>query len=230
MNVFGKSKPSYNTKQEFIYQILRDAIMHCKLPPGHRLVIQDISAEYHVSPIPIREALRLLDSEHLVEHRPHIGTVVSPITSSSIEEIFTIKEALEIVAIRMAVEKMNLDEIAELERIVGRMEVSISEKRYEEWGDLNALFHETIALTANMPMLRETYQHIIDRWNRVRRYFFKDVLLHTIYHSQEEHYTILESVKRRDSEKAENLVKKHNRNALRNYMEHLAKQALDGSQ
>ena len=217
MDVPVTPKFSFNTKQEFVYQALRDAIMRCELPPGHRLVIQAIADEYQVSPIPVREALRLLNSENLVEHRPHIGAVVAPITSSSVVEIFTLKEGLEAVTARVAVEKLTSDKMAEIETILEKMDATLRDERYEDWGDLNAAFHEAFAAATEMPMLIEMNRRVLDRWNRVRRYFFKEVVVHRLFQSQEEHHEIVQAARNGDGEAAERLVKAHNQGALRDY-------------
>ena len=53
----------HRTKQEFVYRTLRAAIIRCELPPGERLVIDDLARQLAVSAIPVREALQLLQSE-----------------------------------------------------------------------------------------------------------------------------------------------------------------------
>ena len=57
LEVIGQGQ--YQTKQKMVYHTLRQAIMHCQLQPGQRLVIEDIAHQLHVSPIPVREALQL---------------------------------------------------------------------------------------------------------------------------------------------------------------------------
>ena len=67
------------TKQHFVYVKLRDAIVACDLLPSERLLIDDLARRYDVSIIPVREALRVLQSEGLVVNVPHVGTAVAPI-------------------------------------------------------------------------------------------------------------------------------------------------------
>ena len=96
----------YRTKQEFVYETLRDAIMRCELGPGQRLVIDELARRLEVSAIPVREALQLLQSEGLVANVPHVGATVSLISRESIAEVFSVMEGLEIVATRSAAERM----------------------------------------------------------------------------------------------------------------------------
>ena len=70
----------HRTKQEFVYETLREAIMRCELGPGRRLVIDELARQLEVSAIPVREALQLLQSEGLVTNVPHVGATVSPVS------------------------------------------------------------------------------------------------------------------------------------------------------
>jgi len=73
----------FRTKQEYVYQALRGAILRGELAPGQRLVIDQIGRRLQVSAIPIREALQLLQSEGLVLSAPHVGSTVAPISTPS---------------------------------------------------------------------------------------------------------------------------------------------------
>lgn len=73
----------HRTKEEYAYDTLRAAIGHCNLRPGEKLVIDSLSLELDISPIPIRVALQRLQAEGLVEIKPHTGAIVSPISPIS---------------------------------------------------------------------------------------------------------------------------------------------------
>ncbi len=92
----------FQTKQELVYRALRERIMDGQLQPGQRLVIDDIASAYGVSPIPVREALHLLQAERLVDIKPHIGAAVAPISKDAINEVFALMECLELAALRLA--------------------------------------------------------------------------------------------------------------------------------
>jgi DNA-binding GntR family transcriptional regulator len=82
----------FRTKQEYVYQSLRGAIMRGELPPGQRLVIDDIARRLAVSAIPIREALQSLQAEGLVVSAPHVGATVASISQDEVHEVFSIME------------------------------------------------------------------------------------------------------------------------------------------
>ncbi len=215
----------YRTKQEFVYETLRDAIMRCELGPGQRLVIDELARRLEVSAIPVREALQLLQSEGLVANVPHVGATVSPISRESIDEVFTIMEGLEIVATRSAAERMTPEDAEVLEKIAATMDGALAAGRNEEWADLNSRFHLTISGLAAMPLLHEMMERVLARWDRVRRYYLKGALVQRLEQAQEEHRAMVRSMKARDLAGLERLVKQHNQGALLAYAEFLRSQA-----
>jgi DNA-binding GntR family transcriptional regulator len=211
----------HRTKQEFVYQTLRSAIMKCELSPGERLVIDDLARRLDVSAIPVREALQLLQSEGLVVSVPHVGATVGPISRESIFEVFTVMESLEIVATRGAAQRATAADLEGLAETVSAMDRALAAGRAEQWADLNTRFHLTISRLAGMPMLHEMTERVLDRWDRVRRYYFSGVLLHRVDQAQQEHHALLEAMKAVDIERLEEMVRQHNRGALASYTSYL---------
>ena len=212
----------YRTKQEFVYWALRRAILRCELAPGERLTTQEIADKLDVSLIPVREALQLLQSEGLVEISPHVGARVAPISGSSVAEVFTLLEGLEVVASRVAALRMSREEIDGLEELVSEMDVAIEGGDYERWGELNTRLHVSIAGYTGMPTLREMTERVFDLWYRVQRCFFSEVVLQRVLQSQQEHHAIFEALRRRDEVALEALIKGHNRNAFEAYTRYMS--------
>jgi DNA-binding GntR family transcriptional regulator len=221
MSLSLPSKVRYRTKQELAYTALRDAIMRCELVPSQRLVIDELARQLEVSAIPVREALQLLQSEGLVTNVPHVGATVAPISRESIDEVFTVMEGLEIVATRSAAQRMTKSDALSLGEIVTAMDEAMAESRYEEWADLNSRFHLGISRLSAMPMLHEMTERVMGRWDRLRRYYFKGVLVHRVEHAQEEHRGLLAAMKARDLPRLEQTVKLHNQGALLAYAEYV---------
>jgi DNA-binding GntR family transcriptional regulator len=211
----------YRTKQELVYQTLRNAIMRCDLRPGQRLVIDDLARQLEVSAIPVREALHLLQSEGLVTSIPHVGATVSLISRESIDEVFAVLEGLEIVATRSATLRLTSVDATTLEEITVAMDEAWRESRNEEWADLNSRFHLTISRMSAMPMLQEMTERVLDHWGRVRRFYFSGVLVRRIEQAQEEHRALLRAMKVKDLVAVERTVKQHNQGALLAYAEYL---------
>ncbi|HWQ13118.1 MAG TPA: GntR family transcriptional regulator [Roseiflexaceae bacterium] len=211
----------YQTKQELVYRTLREAIMRCQLQPGQRLVIEEIASQLAVSPIPVREALHILQSERLVETTPHVGATVARISRESVAEVFTVMEGLELVATRCAAQRMTEADGEELARVLDSMDQALAEGAAERWADLNAQFHRQITSIAGMPMLQEMTERAIAHWDRLRRFFFAGVLAHRMEQAQRDHRDILAAMRAQDYAPLEELVKRHNREALAAYNQYL---------
>ena len=212
------------SKQEFVYQVLRHSIMTCQLLPGEKLIIQDIADQLSVSAIPVREALRLLASEDLVEYNAHTGAVASRISAESITETFTIKEALETAAIRTAAKKMTDADLQKLKDHMVQMDEHIENKKYEEWAEINGKFHMTITDITDMPLLKEMQNRVMDKWERIRRYFFSEILTNRHEESNLDHRELIHLLEEGKIDEAEELTKKHNRDALEFYMNYITLQ------
>src|SRR5918993_3353660 len=212
---------SHLTKQAFVYKTLRDAIIRCELEPGERLIIDDLARRYEVSIIPVREALRLLQSEGLVVSVPHVGATVAPISRDSVFEVFTLLEGLELVGTRAAALRATPVQLDQIGVLVDKMDESVSDERPQRWGDLNTEFHLAISRAAGMPILLEMTQRALDLWDRLRRYYFKGVLVRRAREAQGDHHLMLQQMRARDLAALEKTVRQHNQNALAAYTAYL---------
>ena len=211
----------HRTKQEFVYHSLREAILKCEMPPGERLVIDELARRLAVSAIPVREALQVLQTEGLVVTVPHVGAVVAPISKESILEVFTVMEGLEMVATRVAAERATPEDLERLGETVTSMDRALAANRHTQWADLNTRLHQTITRVAGLPLLEDMTARVLVRWDRVRRFYFSGVLVHRADLAQREHHEILESMRTRDFETLEDVVRQHNRGALADYTGYL---------
>jgi len=209
------------TKQQFVYGLLRDAIIRCELPPGERLVIDDLARQFQVSIIPVREALRLLQSEGLVVSVAHTGTTVAPLSLASVHEIFAILEGLELVSTRTAASRAGARDLAELSRLLDAMDRAIAEQQPTDWADLNTTFHLAIGRMAGMPLLEDLLRRALDNWDRLRRHYFRGVLVRRIPQAQAEHHRIVRQITDRDLAALELTVRSHNQSALQAYSAYL---------
>jgi DNA-binding GntR family transcriptional regulator len=207
----------HRTKGEFVYRTLRDAIVKCELQPGERLVIDDLARRLQVSSIPVREALQLLQSEGLVLMVPHVGATVAPISHESVTEVFTVMEGLESVAARAAAERARPEDLDALHEIVTAMDRALAAEAHEQWAELNTRFHATISRLTGMPLLQEMMERVLDRWDRVRRFFFTGVLVHRAEQAQKEHHELLDAMRAKDWGRLDDTIRGHNRGALAAY-------------
>jgi DNA-binding GntR family transcriptional regulator len=216
----------FRTKQEYVYQSLRGAIMSGELPPGQRLVIDEIARRLQVSAIPIREALQSLQSEGLVVNAPHVGATVASISQDEVREVFAIMEGLETVAVREAVARLTDAHGDKLGTIVAEMDAAVERRDYEAWAAMNGTLHRTIGDVAAMPLLQEMTDRALSRWERLRRHYFQGVLVPRVEQAQREHRELLAALVTRDADQAERVVRAHNRNAQAAYADFLREGSL----
>ena len=214
----------FRTKQEYVYQSLRGAIMRGELPPGQRLVIDEIARRLEVSAIPIREALQSLQAEGLVVSAPHVGATVASISQDEIHEVFAIMEGLETVAVREAAARLTQEQGQSLQAIVVEMDSAVERQNYELWAEMNGRLHRSIGEVAAMPLLREMTDRALSRWERLRRHYFQGVLVPRVEQAQREHRELLQALLARDPDEAERVVRAHNRNAQTAYSDFLQNQ------
>jgi DNA-binding GntR family transcriptional regulator len=211
----------FRTKQEYVYQSLRGAIMRGELPPGQRLVIDELARRLEVSAIPVREALQSLQAEGLVVSAPHVGATVASISEGEVHEVFAIMEGLETVAVREAAGRLNDEQGQALERIVAEMDDAVARQQYELWAERNGHLHRSIGEVASMPLLREMTDRALSRWERLRRHYFQGVLVPRVEQAQREHRELLAALLAHDPDQAERVVRAHNRSAQAAYADYL---------
>ncbi len=223
MTIANVARPEarHLTKQAFVYETLRDAIIRCELQPGERLVIDELARRYHVSIITVREALRLLQSEGLVVSVAHVGATVAPISRDSVLEVFTLLESLELAGTRVADERATPAELKEIAALVKQMDDALAHDEAQRWADLNTEFHLTISRAAGMPILHQMTQRALDLWDRVRRFYFNGVLVRRARQAQADHRVMLQQMRARNFPALEETVRRHNRKALAYYTAYL---------
>lgn len=209
----------HRTKQELVYQYLRDGIMSCELAPGQRLVIDEISRRLGVSHIPVREALQTLQSERLIVTVPHTGVTVAPISTDLVIEIFSLMEGLEFVAMPIAAERFDDVTHASLRRHLATMDAALLADDPEQWANVNSSFHRAIAHATGMGMLNDMTERIFAQWDRMRRYY--NVVAHRMETAQAEHHQIVEALERQEAETVRQLAIIHNRRARASYLAYI---------
>ena len=209
------SRPKILTKQQAAYHNIRKGIMNGALRPGSRLVIDRIATDLEVSAIPVREALSQLEKEGLVEIKPHAGAIVTDIPESAIEEIFALLEALESASCRLGMHKLSDESLQQLSAIADKME---STPHAEQWLTLNRQFHQSLPSLAGLPRMEELMIRVGEDWERLRRLRFADKKGEDYKRANQQHREFLQTLERKDLVAAEDIIRRHNREALGLYM------------
>jgi DNA-binding GntR family transcriptional regulator len=146
------------TAHEFVRGVLRRAILNGELSSGSRLVQAELAAMLDVSTTPVREALRDLATEGLVQFDPH-RAIVSELSSEDVHDIYEIRRVLEPLAMRQAVPKVSDTLIARLRRLHEGM---VDEPYSVDWVDRNRVFHMAVYETAASPRLAAIIRNLQD--------------------------------------------------------------------
>lgn len=210
----------YKSKKELVYDHLRTEILQGAYPPGQRLVIDSLAGELGVSQIPIREALQQLQAEGLVTFAPHVGPRVAPIEPELIWEIFQLLEGLEVISCRAACRRMSDAELEELEQIVRAMDDLLDHP--DRWSEENQRLHRTLCEWGRTTVVRGFMENVLAQWNRVRRYYVKDVFSKHLDLSQRDHRELVQALRERNITEAERVVRQHNQRAYADYEAYLS--------
>lgn len=146
---------------------LRRHIADGRLKPGDRVVEMRLARQLGVSQTPVREALRLLEREGLVEHRPRHGVYVTRLSAHDIDEIYSLRCALESLAIRRAMHFVTPDDLAGIERIVGAMEAAARGGDADGVVALASRFHEAICRLGRHGRLLHLWRSIVAQTTHV---------------------------------------------------------------
>jgi len=147
------------TAYEYVLGVLRRAILNGELRSGSRLVQAELAAMLDVSTTPVREALRDLATEGLVQFDPHRGAIVSELSSNDVHDIYDIRRVLEPLAMRQAVPNISDSLIARLRKLHEQM---LAEPHSVDWVDRNRVFHMAVYETAASPRLATIIRNLQD--------------------------------------------------------------------
>jgi DNA-binding GntR family transcriptional regulator len=147
------AEPALATAQQEAYRYLRDRILGGELAGDTRLNPVEIAELLGISRMPVREALRQLDAEGLVTMRPNRAAHVTRLTALEIEDLFEIRTALEVMAVKSAVHALSQESLADLVALKERMDRA--RKDPVEWLKRHEDFHHAISALGNRKRLQQ---------------------------------------------------------------------------
>lgn len=211
--------PSFQSRNEQVYEHVRAMIIRGDLEPGSRLIVDRLALTLGVSHIPIREALSQLEADGFVEKTAYVGVSVSELKADAIRELFELLAALETISARAASKRMGEVALSELEALVVRMDAHTGDP--DLWSAENKRLHEFICEQAGTPFVKKTLHLALDHWDRLRNIYLKEVSAGRIALAQREHHDLLDALKARDEARLEGVIRTHNQKSLSAYLEYL---------
>ena len=201
-------------KKVMVYERLRRRIIEGELRPGLPINEADFAREHSVSKTPIREALRQLERDGLVENVPGRGSTISHIRPQDIREVFELREIIETGAAKRAARLGENEELAGKREECRRLLESeqASGKYVQEWGSWEDV-HLCIVQALGNQMLVDVYSGLLDRIHRIRSHYGQRFTQRRLHEILTEHTAILDAIMDGDAQGAEQMVQKHLRNA-----------------
>ena len=190
--------------RDWLFQVIRTAIIRGVLPGGMPLRQDEISAQLSVSHIPVREAFRQLDAQGLVRIYPNRGAVVTKLTKEELENAMDTRIILELGVIKAAVPHMTDENIEKADAILKQMEEEQDPNKLE---DLNLAFHFALYEAAGNPYILQLIEQLhanVDRY--IRPYYTpSEAYAQTVG----EHKNLLEACRNKDIDYATAILRTH---------------------
>ena len=215
-------EPAKQSLSKSIFNLLRTRILNDEYDKGDKLNELALSKELHISRTPVREALKELESEGLVESIPNRGVFVKGFSPRDIDDLFEIRVMLEGLSIRLAIERMDEAHLKHIQEIFELMEYYTYKQNFEKINQLNIEFHEAIYSATQSQYLEQllsdvhfyvsvTSRHSIMRYERLET-------------ALAEHKEILDVIIKGDKQQAVKVIQNHIRttqNLVRKYYEEI---------
>jgi DNA-binding GntR family transcriptional regulator len=194
----------HRTATAFVEATLREAILTGRLAGGTPLRQEDLAAAFGVSRMPVREALRQLESQALLDFVPHKGAVVTEISAADAADTYAIRMALEPAALALSIPHLTEAQFVRAEDLIHDMD---AEEGPGRMGELNRRFHMTLYEAAPHPKLLALAESQLASFDRYLRFQLAAEGVAVL--SQGEHRAMLEAARARDIALAVATLRQH---------------------
>jgi len=202
---------NYYTLSEIVYEKIKDSIITHVYKFGSRLYLKNLSAEMNVSMIPVREALRKLEQEGLIEIIPNRGAIVKTYTIKDLIEIYDLRRQLESLAVEILVNKINQSNLDKLKRICEMDEKSLGKGNLEDHNKYNRKFHESLINFSQNSRLIKFYNELSGQMYTLVS--ITTILAYTngegAKHNIRKHREIIKAIEQKDAEQAKKIIQEH---------------------
>lgn len=195
---------------ERVYDEIKKSVIKGEIPPGSKIIEENIAKTLGVSRTPIREALKRLAQDGLVEITPRKGAFVIQLSKEIVKEILEIREALEGMAARLAALNMTDEILEKMKKAFEGSEERIKRRDFSNYSIIDVEFHQLLFKASNNQRLLQIINNLYDCIQMLR---LKSVILPgRIERSLNEHLSIIEALEKRDPDIAEKMAREHIQN------------------
>ena len=197
-----------------VFDKIRSDILNGKYKRGEELVESSIGKELGISRTPVREAIRQLELEGLVQLVPNKGAFVTGISEKDVRDIYLIRARLEGLAARMAAKNITPELLDAMEETVVLSEYHAKKEHYEQVCEMDSKFHKLLYKASGSRILEHTLTDFHQYVQRVR--MASIMKKRRMEKSNDEHDAILRAIREHDEEKAELVATRHISNTVEN--------------
>ncbi|MBR5268920.1 MAG: GntR family transcriptional regulator [Anaerotignum sp.] len=205
---FDINTNEYLPLRDVVFNTLRDAILTGKLVPGERLMENQLAEKLGVSRTPVREALRMLELENLVELVPRKGAQVLDMSEKDITNILEVRSALEGLATSLACKKMTKEDLQQLKSMEADFEKAVADNDVEHFVDIDEDFHDLIFAATENDKLISIFRNLRIQLYRYRMAQAKnnETSMSTIV---AHHRSIIRAIENHDAEEGASIAQGH---------------------
>lgn len=197
----------YEPLANVVTRQVREAILDGEFQPGARVGQEELARRFGVSRIPVREALRRLESEGLITLVPHSGARVARLDMSECDELYRIRELVEPTALEESVSRLTEEQLESLRDLVGSMEDAVSEPA--RWLELDRRFHLESFGAAPLPRMLSMVEQFWNQTQHYRRAYLASDRGSNPRAANFEHRLIFDAIAQRDPEGAAMRLRSH---------------------
>ncbi len=199
------TQTAVTTAADVAYQAIRNHILNGDLEAGQRIDQDAEARRLDVSRMPVREALRRLEAEGLVEITRHRGAYVRPMSIADLEELYVMRIALEPVAGRFGAERASDETLDRMRELIPRMETIVTAVDAAAWLEVDWSFHSYLYADASLPRLLRTIHGLweeVSRYRKLRLAYREELEV-----SLREHRELIAACAARDGREAETIIR-----------------------
>ncbi len=194
----------YRSLTQIIVETLRERVLDGAYEPGQRLNIADLAQQFSVSPVPVREALRNLETEGLVQFRLNKGVVVRELSADEVRELYLLRTPLEVLAATEAVRSASPADIAKLRTILADMSDASGTP---SWHVLHNDFHHELCELSRLPRLVQLVEVLRGQMRPYSKLYLSNPS--HLKKAESEHNQMVDLLEAGDAKKLRLLIKQH---------------------
>lgn len=189
------------------YNLIKEKIITLQLKPGAPIDEDALCAETGLTPTAVREALKWLAHDHLVDITPRHGIRVAEANPAELRELFEMRLPLETLCARMAAERATADDIVVMDALVREYERVKGAGNVDTLLDLDHRFHSALADAAHNRYMRETLERFFGLSERL--WYLASPQIDWVLSALDRHAELVQAIKARDAERAAGLMHQH---------------------